>query len=120
MSDIGKRMAALREDRDLSQRQFAKQMHLSPSSVSNYETGHRVPSLDFLCRVADFYGVSTDYLLGRTSTTIPISYLLSNVSGNTSVELFLEKLLDLDPARKKRMVETLKDLHLCKKIEEKR
>ena len=39
--------------------------HISVSSISAYEQGRYLPTLTNLCILADFYGVSTDYLLGR-------------------------------------------------------
>ncbi len=55
----------LRESRRLSQKTLAARLGCSPSIVSSYETGERLPSLPMLIALADLYGVSTDYLLGR-------------------------------------------------------
>lgn len=56
----------LREDHDLSQKELAKILNLSQRSYSHYENGTRKIPLDILVALADFYGCSTDYLLGRT------------------------------------------------------
>lgn len=56
----------LREDHDLSQKELAKILNLSQRSYSHYENGTRKIPLDILIALADFYGCSTDYLLGRT------------------------------------------------------
>ncbi len=59
-------MAALRRDRGLSQRAAAADLRISQALLSHYENGAREPGLDFVCRACDYYGVSADYLLGRT------------------------------------------------------
>lgn len=57
---------ALREDSDLTQKQVAALLHCSQQVYSNYELGQRDIPTDILIKLADFYNVSTDYLLGRT------------------------------------------------------
>ena len=60
-------MSELRRQRCLSQRQVAKELCISQALLSHYENGAREPGLHFLCRACDFYGVTADYLLGRTT-----------------------------------------------------
>ena len=60
-----KRIRDLREDRDLTQKQVAQMLGMSQTGYSKYETGENdIPTL-ILIKLADFYGTSTDYLLGR-------------------------------------------------------
>ena len=61
-----RRLKDLREDRDLKQRELAKYLNCSQQVYSNYELGQRDLPTDVLIRLADFYEVSTDYLLGLT------------------------------------------------------
>ena len=56
----------LRKERGLSQKKAAEALHISQALLSHYEKGIRECGLDFVVRTADFYGVSCDYLLGRT------------------------------------------------------
>lgn len=60
------RIRALREDRDLSQKQLSQALHCSQQVYSNYELGQRDIPTAILIALADFYGTSTDYILGRT------------------------------------------------------
>ncbi|MEY8414492.1 helix-turn-helix transcriptional regulator [Lachnospiraceae bacterium 62-26] len=55
----------IREDHDLSQKELAKILNISQRTYSHYENGTRKIPLDVLVELADFYGCSTDYLLGR-------------------------------------------------------
>lgn len=59
------RLRYLRQCRNYSQKEIAYLLGLSRSAYALYETGRRDPSLETLLRLADLYGVSTDYLLGR-------------------------------------------------------
>lgn len=59
-------MSALRRARGLSQRTAAADLHISQALLSHYENGAREPGLAFVCRACEYYGVSADYLLGRT------------------------------------------------------
>ena len=59
------RLRGLREKRYLSRRTLAELCGLSKNMISLYERGEKAPSVDALIRLADFFGVSTDYLLGR-------------------------------------------------------
>lgn len=62
-----RRIRDLREDRDLKQRQVADYLNCSQQVYSNYELGQRDIPTDVLIRLADFYNVSVDYLLGLTA-----------------------------------------------------
>ena len=55
----------LRERRNLTQAQLGKRAGLRPASVSHFETGQRVPSLETLVKIADALEVTVDVLLGR-------------------------------------------------------
>ncbi len=61
------RIRDLREDHDLKQKQLAEFLCCSQQVYSNYELGQRDIPTDVLIRLADFYKVSTDYLLGQTN-----------------------------------------------------
>ena len=60
------RIRDLREDSDLNQTQIAKILGMSQTGYSKYETGENDIPTAILIKLADFYNVSVDYLLGRT------------------------------------------------------
>ena len=67
MNDDFPRIIALqRKERKISQKKAAKDLGISQALLSHYEKGIRECGLDFLVRIADYYNVSCDYLLGRT------------------------------------------------------
>ena len=59
-------LSELRRTAGLSQRKAAADLNISQALLSHYENGAREPGLDFVCRACEYYGVSADYLLGRT------------------------------------------------------
>lgn len=59
------RLRDLREDHDLTQKEVAAVLGIDQRVYSNYETGKREIPVHHLVKLADYYNVSTDYLLGR-------------------------------------------------------
>lgn len=66
MNILGKRIKSLRKEHNLNQMEFAKILNISNSTLSQYETGQRVPSDDIKIKIANHFSVSSDYLLGIT------------------------------------------------------
>ena len=60
------RLRDLREDSDLKQQTLANYLNIKQNTYSQYETGLRQIPLNALCKLADYYGVCVDYLLGLT------------------------------------------------------
>ena len=65
-SDFPRILTLLRKERGISQKEAAASLNVSQALLSHYEKGIRECGLDFVVRTADFYGVSCDYLLGRS------------------------------------------------------
>ena len=65
------RVRNLREDRDLTQREIAELLNCTQVCYSNYEIGKRDIPAHVLAALADYYGVSVDYLMGRTHVKKP-------------------------------------------------
>ena len=75
---LPERLKRLLQSMHLSQEQVARLLGVDRSTISSYESNVRQPPLDTLSRIADVFGVSTDYLLGRTSD---LSFGLFDLSG---------------------------------------
>ncbi|MCL6558540.1 MAG: helix-turn-helix domain-containing protein [Firmicutes bacterium] len=71
MTKLAERIAALRKRKNLSQTEFAKRLGVGRSTVAMWETADREPDAATIQRIADFFNVSTDYLLGRTDDPTP-------------------------------------------------
>lgn len=59
-------LSLLRKERGLTQKQVATDLDVAQALLSHYEKGKRECGLEFLVKAADYYNVSTDYLLGRS------------------------------------------------------
>ena len=60
----------LRQQRGLNQVSFAEEMLVTKQCVSNWENDNVLPSVEMLVKIADFFGVTTDYLLGRECAAV--------------------------------------------------
>ena len=76
---LAKRLKLLREKQGKGQQEVCAALNIEQSTLANYENGKRVPKIDILIKIARYYNVSTDYLLGMVNQKIP--YGLSSYSG---------------------------------------
>lgn len=73
---LGTRIKILREEKELSQLELARKLNISNSTLSQYEAGNRIPGDDIKNKIADYFNVSVDFLLGRTDERNP--YIRNN------------------------------------------
>ena len=66
--EFSRTLSLLRQEKGVSQRTAANVLGISQALLSHYENGIREPGLAFVVKACDYYGVSADYLLGRTMT----------------------------------------------------
>ena len=64
---FGDLLRGLLEEREISQKQLAKDLNIAPSTIGNYIRSTREPDFDSVRRIAAYFGVSADYLLGMSS-----------------------------------------------------
>ena len=69
ISDFSTVLVSLRKARGISQKQAAKDLHISQALLSHYENGVREPKFDFVDKVCLYYGVTADFMLGRSGET---------------------------------------------------
>lgn len=76
MDTLGKRIAALRKEKGMTQEELAEKLGVSPQAVSKWENGQSCPDISLLPRLAAIFGVTTDLLLtGEQETTPPVQML---------------------------------------------
>ena len=82
------RIKNLREDNDFTQKQISKLLNISQVAYSYYELNKSSIPLELLCKLADFYNTSVDYLLYRTDIRTPYNDILnSKISHKDSITL---------------------------------
>ncbi|MBO5342074.1 MAG: helix-turn-helix transcriptional regulator [Lachnospiraceae bacterium] len=72
IKNLPTRLKELRTQNNLSQKDVANLLDVSPSIISGYETGERTPSVENLLALSYLYKCSTDYLLGKSTDAPPI------------------------------------------------
>ncbi|MDR2558694.1 MAG: helix-turn-helix domain-containing protein [Oscillospiraceae bacterium] len=101
-NDFPRILSLLRSEKHLSQKQVAEDLGIAQALLSHYEKGKRECGLDFLVRAADYYNVSTDYLLGRspvsagtflTENDIPDNNVTSKADGFSFSSSLAKKLI---------------------------
>lgn len=65
---FNERLRELRSKKNYSQAALAKELFVSQQTIGNWESGKREPNFETAQKIADFFNVSTDYLLGRTDS----------------------------------------------------
>lgn len=68
---LGNRIKLLREELGLKQEELAKKLSVSPSAIGMYERDLREPNNELTLKIADFFNVSLDYLLGKSDIRNP-------------------------------------------------
>lgn len=98
----------LRENRHLTKKQVALGVGITDRAYIAYEYGERDVSTDTLCKFADFYGVTTDYLLGREKPKEPtaLDNLVKEFNLSELEKLVVQAYFLLDYKERQNLVET--------------
>ena len=94
---FGQRLIELREEQGIFQKELAAQMNVSISTVSNYENDVHYPDVTILCKLADYFHVTIDYLLGRTDYRYDPATLNRRLSKDYNVADYINTTLELSP-----------------------
>ncbi len=113
-------LTELRKSLRLSQKDLADLLHVSTSTISNYETNRNAPDIENLLWLADYFGVTTDYLLGRSSINLPASELEQIYANGQTVGDVLNLLLSLREHGRNIAVNILQSIQLSDIAEQQR
>lgn len=94
--EFGEFLAELRKEKGLLQKEVANYLKVTVATISNYEKGVHSPDLNTLIKLADFFDVSTDYLLQRTNYKASISTLNKPLAADYKISDLLNITLELD------------------------
>jgi transcriptional regulator with XRE-family HTH domain len=93
------RLKRLLAQRDMTQAELSRALHLGKSTVSQYVSGVRTPDVSTLAKLAEFFSVSVDYLLGRTGVPWPA------VIKEPDVEALVRRAGDLTPEDRRKVLD---------------
>lgn len=88
-----KNLSALLEEKNITQRELAEKINVTEVTISRYLSGERSPRIEIVSKIAEFFGVSIDYLLGKQKTS-------TMNSGDKRLIAFYEGYNDLNEADK--------------------
>ena len=68
---IGMKIREMRQIFNITRKELGEHVFVSPYSIANYEVGRRMPDIETLCYIADYFGLTLDDLVGRVPPTEP-------------------------------------------------
>lgn len=92
---VGKIIRELRTEKGITQNDLSNYLGLTPKMISFYELGERFPPYDIIIKLADYFNVSTDYLLGRSDIKNPEKLLSDYNSLSAESKKELERYLQI-------------------------
>lgn len=101
--DFSIRLENLIEEKNVTQRQLSMELHIAPTTLNGYINSYREPDFNTLVRLARYFDVSTDYLLGLSMEKKPAPSTLSPTEG-TLIHLYRS----LVPERQELLIEQAK------------
>mgnify|MGYP002511354712 CR=1 FL=1 len=117
---FGELLARLRKERGILQKELATYLEVTVATISNYEKGIHSPDYETLIKLADFFDVSTDYLLQRTDYKASISTLNQELIIDYKVSDLLNAVLQLDQSSMAALVDYYELLVLRNSMEKER
>lgn len=112
MMEFGEILAELRQDHKMTQKELAEEMFVTVGTISNYENGVHYPDIEKLIALADFFNVTTDYLLGRCRVDISPDIFEDNILGEKKLGQLIEDVRNITPARKQALSILIDDMKL--------
>lgn len=112
---LGSNIRKLREKYELTQIEFSKILNISNTTLSQYESGNRIPNDEIKLKIADYFKVSLDYLLGReiNSASSPrVEEESAEIVFNYGNNLLLNDIESLSPESKKELEKYIQLLKL--------
>lgn len=98
MKDLNTKLVILRKEHGYTQEDLSKFLNLTRSAIGNYELGINEPSLDTMVAIANLYGVSLDWLMGRTD--LRYNFNLENKENTEVIIKLYETLKDFDVTKR--------------------
>lgn len=118
MVHLGDILMELRQDAGMTQKELGNILHVSPGTISNYENGVHLPDIEKLIEFANYFKVTTDYLLCRTSVSVSSDLLQRPLANGKTISDIISIILRLSPDRQQALVTLISDMEICLMISE--
>ena len=116
MAEFGDMLSELRHDRNLTQAELALELYVTPGTISNYESNVHYPDVEKLKQLADFFNVTTDYLLGRSRSRLSPDVFDQTLHEETTVGDVVQALQHFSPVRKRAICVTIADMETASMV----
>ena len=113
MTKFGEILMQLRLEKHLSQAQLGSEIFVSGGTISNYATGVHYPDVEKLIKLAEFFNVSIDYLLGRSTSKLSPDVFEQTIMDDTTVGDVVRSLQHLSPDRKRAACTMVADMEVA-------
>lgn len=94
----------------MSQKELADRLFVTVATISNYEHGVHFPDVEKLVALADFFDVTTDYLLGRATSNLSPDILEEPLIADKTTGVVIQEIKNLNVERKKAIAVILNDM----------
>lgn len=113
MIAFGEILAELRQDRKMTQKDLAQAMFVTVGTISNYENGVHYPDVEKLISLADYFNVTTDYLLGRCKADVSPDVFDESIIGEKTMGQLVNDIRNLSRSRRQSLAIILDDMKLA-------
>lgn len=113
MIAFGEILAELRQDRKMTQKDLAQAMFVTVGTISNYENGVHYPDVERLISLADYFNVTTDYLLGRCKANVSPDVFDESIIGEKTMGQLVNDIRNLSRSRRQSLAIILDDMKLA-------
>ena len=118
MRSFGEILTSLREERGIYQKELAAILKVSVGTVSNYENNIHFPDQEALLQLADYFGVTVDYLLGRISYRYSLDTLNEEYAPGMTVAELVDIIQHFSPQNTASFLDYIELLQLRQKAED--
>lgn len=112
MSSFGEILSELRKDKTMTQKELSEVFHVSVGTISNYENNVHFPDVEKLMEIADYFGVTTDYLLGRCESDLSPDVFQETFVPGKNIGSFIKSLRSLRADRRNALNLILSDMEI--------
>lgn len=116
MAQFNELLVELRQDRKMTQEDLAKVLFVTSGTISNYENGVHLPDIEKLVSLADFLGVTTDYLLGRCASRLSPDVLDKVLIEDRTAGDLIQDIQNFSPERRQALNVILNDMQFSTMI----
>lgn len=121
MESLGDRIANLRKELDINQKELATKVGITEASLSRYENNLREPKSEIIVRLAKALETSTDYLLGvndNTKISKEDKLIIENLSVSEKTKKILEKIYSLEKEDREAIEKMIDNAYLKRFLKE--